>query len=78
MKDHVLLPQAGDLAAAGAWLVAAIDDAVLEAAVRAVPAAWLASDDVDARRAAYLAMLRARRDQAAAFVEEAVRARAGV
>ena len=78
VKDHVLLPQAGDLAAAGAWLVAAIDDAVLEAAVQAVPAAWLESDDVDARRAAYRAMLRARRDQAGAFLEEAVRARAGV
>lgn len=78
VKDHVLLRHAGDLAAAGASLVAALDDTVLEAAVRAVPDAWLEVDDVDGRRAAYRAMLQARRDQATSFIEEAVRARAGV
>jgi hypothetical protein len=60
-REHVLLPLAGNLAEAAAWLVEGVDDAALEAAVVAVPKDWLGSDDPAARRAAFIARLRHRR-----------------
>jgi hypothetical protein len=83
IKDHVLLPWASALPQAGDRLRAALDDATLARAVALVPASWLeeaaggGGDAVAARRGAYLAQLRARRDATAAFIEEAERARAG-
>jgi hypothetical protein len=73
VKDHVLLPQATALAAAGSALAARLTDGLLREVVALVPDAWFASgpgpDD-------YLAYLTARRDAAAEFLEEAGRARA--
>ena len=70
LAEHVLLPLAGDLAAAAAWLERAADDDALTAAVAAVPAAWfeVGPDDADARRAAFVARLRARRAALATLV----------
>jgi hypothetical protein len=80
VRDHVLLPWADALPAAGAALVARLGDDVLRAAVERVPDPWLTAPagapTPGARRDAYVAHLRARRDAAAVFVEEAVRARA--
>lgn len=78
IKDHVLLPWADDIAGAAAHLQAAVTDDVLAAAIEAVPASWLPSEDGTAKRLAYLEFMRARRDRAAAFVEEAERARAAL
>jgi len=78
IRDHVLLPWADDIAGAAAHLHATVTDAVIDAAVAAVPDSWLPAEDGAARRSAYAAFMRARRDQAAAFVEEAERARAAL
>lgn len=77
VRDHVLLPRAEGLALAGEALVRGLDDATLHAAVDAVPESWLQVEDPPARRAAYVEFLRARRDNATPFLEEAARGRAG-
>jgi hypothetical protein len=59
-REHVLLPLAGDVRAAAAWIAEAIDEAALAAAVAAVPAAWLGSEDEAGRRGALVARLRLR------------------
>jgi len=77
--DHVLLPWAAALPEAGQRLQGAFDDASIARAVDLVPAEWLEAGDAAAeaaRRAAYAAQLRARRDAAPSFIEEAMRARA--
>jgi hypothetical protein len=78
VKDHVLLRWADALPEASRWLARGLDDRVIEAAVAEVPAAWLDEDPVvaEARRAAYVAHLRARREAAQGFVQEAIDARA--
>jgi hypothetical protein len=80
VRDHVLLPGADRLATAGAELVARLDDQALRAAVERVPDDWLAAPTGVAtaaeRRDAYVEYLRARRQAAPIFLEEAVRARA--
>jgi len=75
---HVLLPYATSIPTVGADLFAAVTDAVLESAVAAIPAEWLPEGDATARRAAYVAFLRARRDAADAIVMEANDAAASV
>jgi hypothetical protein len=80
IRDHVLLPRAAELATAGAELVARLDDAAVRAAVERVPDDWLAAPTgaatAAARREAYVDYLRARRQAAPIFLEEAARARA--
>jgi hypothetical protein len=80
IRDHVLLRWADDLPGADARLTAALTDDRLAAAVAQLPDGWLAGKTPFAtaaeHRAAYLAYLRRRRDQSAAFVKEAVDARA--
>jgi hypothetical protein len=80
VRDHVLLPWADDLAAAGQAAMRAFDDARIAAVVGAIPDAWLAplplAPDPDAQRAAYAGWLGARRAAIPALVEEAIRARA--
>lgn len=78
IKDHVLLPWADALPEAAEWLLAGLTDARIEAAGADVPAAWLHDEPARAeeRRAAYAAFLRARRDQAQGFLQEAIDARA--
>ena len=76
--EHVLLPDAGPIAPAGARVAALLGDDVIARAVRALPDAWLEDApeaDPDARRAAYAAHLRRRRDRHAELAEEAERAR---
>ena len=74
--EHVLLPFADRLPAAGAALAAALDDQVIEAAVAAVPDAWLEGPGGDKLRAAYAVWLRARRAALPNIIEEAKRVRA--
>jgi hypothetical protein len=74
--EHVLLPLADALPAAGAALAAAASDDVIDAAVAAVPDAWLDGPGGDTLRAAYAAWLRARRAALPQIIDEANRVRA--
>jgi hypothetical protein len=77
IRDHVLLPQAGELLAADAALAPQLDRARLREIVASVPEAWLTSDGpVDAAREAYVSFLWQRLQAPRAFVEEAIDARA--
>lgn len=80
IKDHVLLARANELREVDAELRARLTEAVLANIVGAIPDDWLSGPpifpDAAAERAAYLEYLLSRRDAAAAFVEEAVNARA--
>jgi hypothetical protein len=69
--EHVLLPFADRLPAAGAALAAALDDAVIERAVAAVPDGWLEGPGAGELRAAYSVWLRARRAALPQIIEEA-------
>jgi hypothetical protein len=73
--EHVLLPLADRLPAAGAGLAAALDDQVLARAVTLVPEVWLDGAGGSALRAAYLEWLRARRAALPAIIAEADRVR---
>lgn len=80
IKDHVLLPGAGDLAAADARLRPLLTGEAIRAVVAAVPDAWLGGEplfaDLAAHREAYVAYLSARLDgprRWLAEAEEAVR-----
>jgi hypothetical protein len=74
--EHVLLPLADDLPAAGAALAAALDDEVIDRAVAGVPEAWLEGPGGGELRAAYAVWLRARRAALPHIIEEAARVRA--
>ncbi|TDK23174.1 aminotransferase class I and II [Luteimonas aestuarii] len=80
IRDHVLLPCAGDIAAADAALAAQLDDDTLRAIVAQVPDDWLEAPDAFAdaatQRAAYAEYLIRRLRHRDAFVEEIMRARA--
>ena len=69
VRQHVLLPLATDIRVADAALAPLVTDAVITAAVAAVPDDWL----VDVDRDGYIEHLRAR-ISTRAFVEEAARA----
>jgi len=79
VRQHTLLPQAGQLGAADAAAHARLDRARLAEIVDAVPAVWLGSEaqfaDTTAHRAAYVTYLDQRLDASSIFVEEAIRAR---
>lgn len=78
-QQHVLLPVASEISAAAEHLRHALDDARLAAITASIPADWLdPAKGVEPQREAYAAYLRARRDAAAHFVEEALRARASL
>jgi hypothetical protein len=80
IRDHVLLPYAGELAAADRELRTRLSADKLEAIVGAVPDSWLETEpgapSADEQRAAYLAFLGDRLEASRIFVEEALRARA--
>ncbi len=80
IKDHTLLRHATALRAADARLRPLLTDALLQDVVAQVPAAWLAFEPrfetAEAQRAAYVAFLQSRRDNADIFVEEALHAHA--
>jgi hypothetical protein len=67
MKDHVLLPLAGDLGVAAEEVKETVTDARLRAAFAAVPAAWFGVGEdegsVEARRAAFVERMKMRRDE---------------
>jgi hypothetical protein len=73
IKNHVLLPAAGQLVEADRVCKSALTPEVLAAVVNEVPESWL---DRGEQRAAYLAYLQARLDASHVFVEEALHARA--
>ena len=76
IRQHVLLPYAGDLRAADAALAPRVSEALLRDLVAAVPDAWLDMEPTAAAtRDGYVAHLRARLAAPRAFVEEAARAR---
>jgi hypothetical protein len=79
LKDHVLLPQASELAAVDAESRARLTPEIIRAIVGLVPAAWLleAAPDstVEAQRAAYVGFIEARLAASSTFVQEAENAR---
>ncbi len=81
IRQHTLLPFASQVRELDATLRALLPDEVLRESVDVVPDAWLQPDElfqsVEDRRNAYTDYLIRRREQSAAFVEEAVHARAG-
>lgn len=80
IRDHVLLPLASDVAAAGATLRPRLPAEFLTRVAAAVPEVWLPPDpaigDGAAQRRAYVDWLLLRLEQASVFEEEANRARA--
>jgi HipA-like protein len=78
-RDHVLLPFAGDIAAADERLSARLGTALFDELVTAIPDAWLPDDptvgDAAAQRRAYVRYLDRRLAARHRFVEEADRAR---
>ncbi len=79
VRDHVLLPWAGELAVAGERLKARLSREALERVVSQVPDAWLLPEPgletPDRHRAAYVDHLERRVELSRVFVEEALRAR---
>lgn len=75
IKDHVLLPFAGDVAAAGERLAPLLTEAALRSAVAAVPDEWLTGEEhfatSGAYREAYIAYFLARLVGPRAFEQEA-------
>jgi hypothetical protein len=80
IRDHVLLPYAGSIAAADARHAQTIDATLLRDLVAALPDGWLPADpaigDAAAQRDAYVRYLGRRLAPPRAFVEEAERVRA--
>jgi len=80
IKQHVLLPFAGDIAAADAALSPLLTPDRIAEIVAAIPDEWLLEQEPDAnpgaRRAAYVAYLNRRLASPRGFVEEAIDARA--
>jgi len=78
-RDHVLLPLASDVAEAGASLIPRLSTELLTRIAADVPEVWLPPDprvgDAAAQRRAYVDWLSLRLRHAAAFEEEANRAR---
>jgi hypothetical protein len=79
VKDHVLLPNATDLADADARMSGLLTPELIEGIVALIPESWLGSDTIFAttreNRDAYTKYLQQRLTQPHAFVQEAIRAR---
>ena len=74
IRNHALLPLAGDLRAADAALAPRITEAALREIVAQVPDAWLAGEATpEATRQSYVEHLWSRVASPRAFVEEAIR-----
>jgi hypothetical protein len=76
VKDHILLPFAGEIEAADAELTALLTPEILRAAVALVPDDWF--DEAAEQRAVYLEFLTNRLAGERAFVKEAIDARAAL
>lgn len=81
IREHILLPFAGSIPAAGTELRPAITPQLLEGILADIPNAWLAEDQLDRTpeqvRAAYRDVLLDRLATSSRFEEEAERARTG-
>jgi hypothetical protein len=76
VRNHVLLPLAGDLRAADAQLAPRITEAALQDVLAQVPDDWLSGEATpELTRRAYVDHLRARLAPPRLFVEEAIRAK---
>jgi hypothetical protein len=79
IKDHILLPVAGDLHVVDTALTPRITPALITELAAAIPDAWLGNEptfaDVTTHRAAYVEYLLNRLETPRAFVEEAIDAR---
>ncbi len=76
IREHVLLPQAGDMSAADARLAPRVTAEAIRTVTALIPDGWLPGvEDADAQRAAYAGYLQARIAGPRTFVEEATRAR---
>jgi hypothetical protein len=76
IRNHALLPFAGDLRAADAALTPKLTEAALHAIVAQVPDAWLTGEPTPAAtRRGYVEHLWSRLTAPRAFVEEAIRAK---
>jgi hypothetical protein len=75
-REHVLLPLADALPAAGAALAAALTDQRIDGVVGSIPDDWLEGPGGDRLRAAYAAWLRARRVALPHIIDEVNRVRA--
>jgi len=77
VKDHVLLPQASELAAVDAACRARLTPEVLAGIIATIPDGWLQEPDLspDQQRAQYQQFLEARLAVSATFVQEANHAR---
>lgn len=78
IRDHVLLPWASELPAAGERMRAALTPEVIDRVLALVPEPWLAADPERTpaeQRAAYASILNGRLAAPAPFLEEAARAR---
>lgn len=80
IRDHVLLPRAGDLRAADAVLSQRLTPPLVHAVAALIPDAWLGDEPalggVAEHRAAYVDYLLSRLEAPRAFVEEAINVRA--
>jgi len=79
IKDHVLLPVAGDILQADRALAPLLTPGVIAASVALIPDSWLGDEPLfagpDEHRAAYRAYLESRLQAPRGFAEEAERAR---
>ncbi|HET7502766.1 MAG TPA: HipA family kinase [Kofleriaceae bacterium] len=76
IRNHALLPFAGDLRAADAALAPLVTEQALRGIVAEVPDAWLSGEQTpDATRRGYVEHLTSRLAAPRAFVEEAIRAK---
>jgi hypothetical protein len=79
IKDHVLLPQAGEIEAADAEFSAMLTPDVIESIAAAIPTEWLEStprsETPEEQRSIYAEFLKTRLASSAIFVEEAQNAR---
>lgn len=82
IRDHILLPYASEIRAVDAIMREHLADSVIHGIVAQVPDTWLGDEpsfaDAGAHRAAYEMFLTNRLRDPRDFVEEAVRARAGL
>lgn len=76
IRQHVLLPQATNLAAADADLRPRLTDQLIEQITALLPDAWLVGEEPAAMRAVYADFLRTRRTHADIFLNEAIHAAA--
>jgi hypothetical protein len=79
IRDHILLPRAGDLKAADARQASRLDEPVIRGVVAAIPDEWIVLEapfpDVTAQREAYTTYLLERLREPRAWVAKAIDAR---